>query len=122
MRSITDGELRRDYWHIDFLRRLDGVTIVEMANQNRFGGTAEQPPMATVTGRIGCSSPIMVDAFAYLKSITRSTAMIQPPAMGSPLTRKSSAPLGAEPLAQPSCVGADATFPDCGLRIDRRSG
>ena len=26
LRSITDGELRRDYWHIDFLRRLDGVT------------------------------------------------------------------------------------------------
>jgi 5-methyltetrahydropteroyltriglutamate--homocysteine methyltransferase len=79
LRSITDGELRRDYWHIDFLRRLDGVTIVEMANQKRFGGTAEQPPMATVTGRIGCSSPIMVDAFAYLKSITRSTAKVTIP-------------------------------------------
>ena len=27
LRSITDGELRRDYWHIDFLSQLDGVTI-----------------------------------------------------------------------------------------------
>src|SRR5882724_4377614 len=27
LQSITDGELRRDYWHIDFLRRLEGVTI-----------------------------------------------------------------------------------------------
>jgi 5-methyltetrahydropteroyltriglutamate--homocysteine methyltransferase len=79
LRSITDGELRRDYWHIDFLRRLEGVTIVEMANQSRFGGTEEQPPMATVSGRIGCSGPIMVDAFAYLQDITRGTAKVTIP-------------------------------------------
>jgi 5-methyltetrahydropteroyltriglutamate--homocysteine methyltransferase len=70
LRSVTDGELRRDYWHIDFLRQLDGVTIVAMADQNRFGGTEEQPPMATVTGEVGCSKPIMVDAFEYLQRIT----------------------------------------------------
>jgi 5-methyltetrahydropteroyltriglutamate--homocysteine methyltransferase len=70
LRSITDGELRRDYWHIDFLRRLDGVTIAAMPNQSRFGGTDEQPPVATVTGKIGCSKPIMVDAFAFLQGVT----------------------------------------------------
>ena len=26
--------------------------------------------MATVTGKVGCSSPIMVDAFSYLKEVT----------------------------------------------------
>ena len=66
--SITDGELRRDYWHIDFLALLDGVTIVSMQEQNRFGGTEEQPPMATVTGKIACAKPIMTDAFAYLQA------------------------------------------------------
>jgi 5-methyltetrahydropteroyltriglutamate--homocysteine methyltransferase len=70
LRSITDGELRRDYWHIDFLRELDGVTITAMPNQNRFGGTEEQPPVATVTGKVGCPQPIMVDAFAFLHGIT----------------------------------------------------
>jgi 5-methyltetrahydropteroyltriglutamate--homocysteine methyltransferase len=70
LRSITDGELRRDYWHIDFLRQLDGVAITDMANQSRFGGTDEQPPMATVIGRVSCSKPIMVDAFAYLQGLT----------------------------------------------------
>jgi 5-methyltetrahydropteroyltriglutamate--homocysteine methyltransferase len=69
LRSITDGELRRDYWHIDFLRQLGGVTITAMPNQSRFGGTEEQPPVATVTGKVGCSKPIMVDAFAYLQSV-----------------------------------------------------
>jgi 5-methyltetrahydropteroyltriglutamate--homocysteine methyltransferase len=69
LRSITDGELRREYWHIDFLRQLDGVTIAAMPNQNRFGGTDQQPPVATVTGKIACSKPIMADAFAYLRSV-----------------------------------------------------
>src|SRR5512137_1818591 len=45
LQSITDGELRRDYWHIDFLRQLDGVTIAENPGP-RFGGTEEQPPIA----------------------------------------------------------------------------
>jgi 5-methyltetrahydropteroyltriglutamate--homocysteine methyltransferase len=79
LHSITDGELRRDYWHIDFLRQLDGVTITAMADQSRFGGTEEQPPIATVTGKIGCSRPIMVEAFAYLQGITHGTAKVTIP-------------------------------------------
>ena len=73
LHSITDGELRRDYWHIDFLRQLDGVTVAENPGP-KFGGTEEQPPIATVTGRVGCSRPIMADDFAFLKSVTSRTA------------------------------------------------
>jgi 5-methyltetrahydropteroyltriglutamate--homocysteine methyltransferase len=73
LQSITDGELRRDYWHIDFLRQLDGVTIAENPGP-KFGGTGEQPPIATVTGRVDCSRPIMADDFAFLKSVTGRTA------------------------------------------------
>ncbi len=79
LRSITDGELRRDYWHIDFLRQLDGVSIVAMPGQSRCGGPEEQPPMATVTGRIGCTQPIMADAFAFLKKVTTQTAKMTIP-------------------------------------------
>jgi 5-methyltetrahydropteroyltriglutamate--homocysteine methyltransferase len=69
LRSITDGELRRDYWHIDFLQQLDGVTIEAMPNKNRFSGSEEQPLIATVTGKVSCSKPIMVDAFDYLREV-----------------------------------------------------
>ncbi len=79
LRSITDGELRRDYWHIDFLRQLDGVSIVAMPGQSRFGGTEEQPPMVTVTGRIGCTQPIMADAFSFLEQATTQTAKMTVP-------------------------------------------
>jgi 5-methyltetrahydropteroyltriglutamate--homocysteine methyltransferase len=79
LRSITDGELRRDYWHIDFLRQLDGVTIAALPIRNRFGGSEEQPPVPTVTGKVGCSRPIMVDAFAFLKGVASGTAKVTIP-------------------------------------------
>jgi methionine synthase II (cobalamin-independent) len=79
LRSITDGELRREYWHIDFLRQLDGVSIVALRNQNLFGGTDEQPPMAAVTGRVDCTRPIMTDAFSYLTRITCQTPKLTIP-------------------------------------------
>ena len=27
LQAITDGEFRRDWWHLDFLAQLDGVTL-----------------------------------------------------------------------------------------------
>ena len=43
--AVTDGEFRRDYWYIDFLRQLQGVEIKQMAGP-KFVGTEEQPPIA----------------------------------------------------------------------------
>ncbi|MFO1266186.1 MAG: 5-methyltetrahydropteroyltriglutamate--homocysteine S-methyltransferase [Rubrivivax sp.] len=71
LRSLTDGELRRDWWHLDFLGKLDGVTL--KANEGpkfTVAGQGEQPPIATVTGRVACTRPIMAGHFAYLKSLT----------------------------------------------------
>jgi 5-methyltetrahydropteroyltriglutamate--homocysteine methyltransferase len=82
LQSITDGEFRRDWWHLDFMSQLDGVTSI--ANPGpKFGGTEEQPPIPSVTGKVGCSKPIMADHFVFLKSITRQTAKftIPSPAM-----------------------------------------
>ncbi len=72
LQAVTDGEFRRDWWHLDFLAQLDGVKTI--ANPGpKFGGTEEQPPIATVTGKVGCSKPIMVEHFAFLKSVAKAT-------------------------------------------------
>ena len=69
--SITDGEFRRDWWHLDFLGQLDGVTLTDNAGPKfKIAGQGEQPPITSVTGRIGCSRPIMAAHFATLKSLT----------------------------------------------------
>jgi 5-methyltetrahydropteroyltriglutamate--homocysteine methyltransferase len=72
LQAVTDGEFRRDWWHLDFLAQLDGVTTRENPGP-KFGGTEEQPPIATVTGRVGCSRPIMVEHFTFLKSVAKVT-------------------------------------------------
>ena len=74
LQSITDGEFRRDWWHLDFLAQLDGVTCKDNPGPKfQIAGQGEQPPIATVTGRIGCSRPIMAEHFAYLKAQTTRT-------------------------------------------------
>jgi 5-methyltetrahydropteroyltriglutamate--homocysteine methyltransferase len=73
LQSVTDGEFSRDWWHLDFLTQLEGVT----ARQNpgpKFGGTEEQPPIPTVTGKVRYAKPIMIDDFAFLKKTTTRTA------------------------------------------------
>lgn len=72
LQAVTDGEFRRDWWHLDFLSQLDGVTTKENPGP-KFGGTDEQPPIATVTGKVGCDGPIMTEHFAFLKSVAKAT-------------------------------------------------
>jgi 5-methyltetrahydropteroyltriglutamate--homocysteine methyltransferase len=82
LQSITDGEFRRDWWHLDFMTQLDGVTATVNPGP-KFGGTEEQPPIPSVTGKVGCSRPVMVQDFIFLKKTTTKTAKftIPSPAM-----------------------------------------
>jgi 5-methyltetrahydropteroyltriglutamate--homocysteine methyltransferase len=73
LQGITDGEFSRDWWHLDFLAQLDGVTLKENPGP-KFGGTEEQPPIPTVTGKLRYSRPIMLEDFSFLKSVTKRTA------------------------------------------------
>jgi 5-methyltetrahydropteroyltriglutamate--homocysteine methyltransferase len=73
LESITDGEFSRDWWHLDFLTQLEGVTA-RVNPGPKFGGTEEQPPIPTVTGKLRYGKPVMIDDFAFLKKITRKTA------------------------------------------------
>jgi 5-methyltetrahydropteroyltriglutamate--homocysteine methyltransferase len=81
LQSVTDGEFRRDYWHLDFMKQLDGVTL--KAAVGLSFAAEDVPPMATVTGKLGCTKPIMVDHFAFLKSATKKTAKFCMPSPGS---------------------------------------
>src|SRR5437899_11941002 len=45
LQSITDGEVRRDWWHIDFLRGFDGVETSTHSLGLNCKGTDEPPPL-----------------------------------------------------------------------------
>jgi len=74
LHSITDGELRRDWWHLDFLGQLEGVTLTANPGPKfQIAGQGEQPPITSVTARVACRRPIMAGHFAYLKKCVDAT-------------------------------------------------
>ncbi len=81
LQSITDGEFRRDFWHLDFLQQLDGITLVPVSGMTFKA--EDVPPMASVTGKVACSRPIMVEHFRYLKSVTTRTPKLTIPSPGT---------------------------------------
>jgi 5-methyltetrahydropteroyltriglutamate--homocysteine methyltransferase len=73
--SITDGEFRRDWWHIDFIHGFDGVELAagDAYGDAKFKNTEEQPPFMRVESKIRRSKPSMLEHFKFLKSLTRRT-------------------------------------------------
>jgi 5-methyltetrahydropteroyltriglutamate--homocysteine methyltransferase len=82
LQSITDGEFRRDYWHLDFMWQFDGVQPSEEQFAAPFsGGEAFVAPFAQVIGKIKYpSAGIMREHFAFLKSATTRTPKMTIPA------------------------------------------
>ena len=72
--AVTDGEFRRDYWHLDFLAGFDGVTLVEGGDvyaDAKFKGVKAQPPTMVLARKIRRTKPSMLDHFTFLKSVAR---------------------------------------------------
>jgi len=69
LQSITDGEFRRTYFHIDFLEQLGGVKTDIPVTIVRPDGTEElAPPVMRVTGKVRHVKDIQRADFEYLKS------------------------------------------------------
>ena len=62
LRSITDGEFRRAFFHLDFLECLAGTKVTTRKED------ITSPPTLVVDGKIGHLSPIQVEDFKFLES------------------------------------------------------
>ncbi|KAL5466440.1 hypothetical protein PMIN06_000045 [Paraphaeosphaeria minitans] len=65
LRSVTDGEFRRAYFHLDFLQHLEGIEIKGQTGLIRPHGFS--PPVLAVTGKLGHPKPIQVEDFMFLE-------------------------------------------------------
>ena len=83
LRAVTDGEFRREAWHTDFLTGFDGVDMTganyAISFRNDEGAEEKIGTMLSVTGKIRRSRAVMVDHFAYLRSVTNVTAKFSIP-------------------------------------------
>jgi 5-methyltetrahydropteroyltriglutamate--homocysteine methyltransferase len=82
LKSITDGEFRRTFFHIDFLERLAGVTVsggIEVKFHSKQGDINFAPPRLAVTGKLRHVEDIQKADFEFLKSVTGQTPKVTIP-------------------------------------------
>jgi 5-methyltetrahydropteroyltriglutamate--homocysteine methyltransferase len=85
LRSITDGEFRRESWHMDFIYQLGGVTKVQddtihvhFENKDREFDWA--PPSAHVSSLVTLPQTIFAEHFAFLRdTVTKGTPKLTIP-------------------------------------------
>ncbi len=83
LQGITDGELRRRSWHMDFLLGFGGLAsegkMLPVTFHGRTGEVFFTRPDLQVRSRITRPQPIFVDAFKYLASVTSRTPKLTIP-------------------------------------------
>jgi 5-methyltetrahydropteroyltriglutamate--homocysteine methyltransferase len=72
LQTVTDGELRRTSWHMDFIYSLGGITQVAGESlhvhfRDESGEYDYAPPAMQVSGRVTLPETIFADAFTFLR-------------------------------------------------------
>ncbi|WP_252342984.1 5-methyltetrahydropteroyltriglutamate--homocysteine S-methyltransferase, partial [Priestia megaterium] len=67
LKSITDGEFRRSWWHLDFLSGLEGVEQFETEYISQFKGAKTKNNAIKVVGKVDFDHHYMVEHFTFLK-------------------------------------------------------
>jgi 5-methyltetrahydropteroyltriglutamate--homocysteine methyltransferase len=80
LRSVTDGEFRRTWWHLDFFRGFAGVEGYQANQGGQFKGVEKRPEAIRVTGKIGYAPHPQIEHFAFLKRISTATPKVAIPA------------------------------------------
>jgi 5-methyltetrahydropteroyltriglutamate--homocysteine methyltransferase len=81
LEAITDGEFRRNTWHVDFLTQFDNVReskgSLEIYFVNADGTKTDfRPNGMAITGKIRRSHPIQAEDYKFLASATRRTPKV----------------------------------------------
>ena len=80
---VTDGELRRTFWHLDFLTSFENVERVAPTVKARFhshhGDLDVEAHGLRVVGKLKRVAPIFVRDFSYLRSVTKAVPKITIP-------------------------------------------
>lgn len=83
LQGITDGELRRKSWHMDFLLQLGGLAsqgkTLPVTFQGKNGEVFFTRPDLAITSRVTRPRPIFVEAFKSLASVVSRTPKLTIP-------------------------------------------
>lgn len=100
LKIVTDGEIRRSFWHYDFMEKLDGIRFVErdVATGHNFKGANTRPIFPTVTGPVDFPDDHpMLEHFRFVAANTTVTPKISIPGPSCCHFRVAKADLGWKP-------------------------
>jgi 5-methyltetrahydropteroyltriglutamate--homocysteine methyltransferase len=84
LQSVTDGEFRRAFWHVDFLTGFEGIVATQGQYALKFhgegGAESETRSMMVVNSKVKRTRPVAVEHFRFLKETTKKTAKLCIPA------------------------------------------
>jgi methionine synthase II (cobalamin-independent) len=109
LQSITDGEFRRSWWHLDFLWGLDGIDKHVMDTGIAFAGVNTRNEGLKVAGKIGFSGHPMIEHFKFVAAHTKRTPKITIPSPSAAYGRPLPTPIDRQVYPQ-----LDAFFDDLG--------
>jgi 5-methyltetrahydropteroyltriglutamate--homocysteine methyltransferase len=109
LNSVTDGEFRRSWWHLDFLWGLDGIERYAMDHGIAFAGVQTRREGARVTGKVGFSNHPMLAHYKFLASHTKRTPKFTIPAPSAMYGRT-----GREAVSEKVYPDLDTFFADLG--------
>ena len=108
LKSVTDGEFRRSFWHYDFMGALTGMELVERDTGVQFHGKVLPPIHPTITGRLDFPDDHpMLDHFRYLVSTTRVLPKISIPGPSACHFRTAAADIAPVEYADSEVLFAD---------------
>ena len=82
MQCVTDGEMRRGTWHMDFLGSIGGIGVAGMQSRpfkNETGAVENEILLPKVVGRLHLAKTIFGEDFTFLKSIANVTPKLTIP-------------------------------------------
>ena len=97
LQSVTDGEFRRSWWHLDFLWGLQGVERHVMDEGVAFAGVATRAEGIRVMGKLGFrTNHPMIRHFKFVQRMTTRTPKMTIPAPSAIYGRPTATPIDME--------------------------
>ncbi|MEM7428332.1 MAG: 5-methyltetrahydropteroyltriglutamate--homocysteine S-methyltransferase [Pseudomonadota bacterium] len=108
LKAVTDGEVRRSFWHYDFMGMLTGLELEEREEGVQFAGIKLRPIFPAIRGKLDFpDNHPMLDHYRFLAARTKVTPKISIPGPSCCHFRTAPADITPEEYKDPEALFAD---------------
>ncbi|TKT82421.1 5-methyltetrahydropteroyltriglutamate--homocysteine S-methyltransferase [Aquamicrobium sp. LC103] len=106
--AVTDGEIRRSFWHYDFMGELTGFELEERDEGVQFHGVKLRPIFPTIKGKLDFPEDHpMLEHYKFVASVTNVTPKISIPGPSCCHFRTAKADIHPKEYQHPEALFAD---------------